>query len=114
MKRNPEDIRRAARIFKALSHPSRLEIACRLAEASSSQKDLIEAMGIPQSSVARMLAPLRDLGLVQGERQGQEVQLSVGSPIIRLLVESVCEWLHPSGNSHAGPHHPKPTMEERP
>ena len=71
------------------------EIACRLAEDSSTQTALVAAMGLPQSTVARLLTPLRDLNLVKGERQGQEVRLSVGDEIISSLVESVCDWLHP-------------------
>ncbi len=92
--RDPKDIQRAAKVFKALSHPGRLEIACRLAEESTTQTALVQSMGLPQSSVARLLAPLRDLELVKGERQGQEVRLSVGDEIIGFLVESVCNWIH--------------------
>ena len=96
VERSPQDIERAAKVFKALSHPGRLEIACRLAEGDSTQTALVDAMGLPQSTVARLLGPLRDLELVKGERQGQEVRLSAGDEIISALVESVCEWLHPS------------------
>jgi ArsR family transcriptional regulator len=103
MKRNPEDIERAARFFKVLAHPARLEIACRLAEGGASQKHLIAELGWPQSSVARFLAPLRDSGIVQGERKGSEVTLSVGSPIIQQLVQSVCEWLHEEGPAAGSP-----------
>ena len=99
VERTPQDIERAAKVFKALSHPGRLEIACRLAEDESTQTALIEAMGLPQSTVARLLAPLRDLDLVKGERKGQEVRLSVGDPIISELVQSVCGWLHPDAQS---------------
>lgn len=95
LRRDPEDIARAALIFKALSHPGRLEIACRLADMKATQKEIVEAMGLPQSSVARLLGPLRDLELIAGERRGQEVDLSVSSPVIGKLVESVCDWLHP-------------------
>ena len=97
VERTPQDIARAAKVFKALSHPGRLEIACRLAEDDSTQTELVAALGLPQSTVARLLGPLRDLELVKGERQGQEVRLSVGDPIIAQLVESVCGWLHADG-----------------
>ncbi|UCE03573.1 MAG: winged helix-turn-helix transcriptional regulator [Candidatus Latescibacterota bacterium] len=96
MKRDPEDIDRAARIFKALSHPQRLEIACRLAEgAPATQTQLVQELGWPQSTLARHLQPLRDLGLVVGERHGPEVVLTVKSAVVRTLVQSVCVWLHP-------------------
>ncbi len=94
LRRDPQDIARAARIFKALSHPGRLEIACRLADMKATQKEIVAAMDLPQSSVARLLNPLRELDLISGVRRGQEVDLSVSSPVIGKLVESVCDWLH--------------------
>ena len=98
MRHDPADIRHAAKVFKALSHPDRLQIACRLAEGEpTTQKVLIEEMGLPQSTLARHLAPLRDLGLVEGRRQGPEVLLAVEDPLVRTLVQSVCVWLHPRG-----------------
>jgi DNA-binding transcriptional ArsR family regulator len=99
--RDPKDIQQAAKVFKALSHPGRLEIACRLVDGPSTQTALVEAMALPQSSVARLLNPLRDLELVKGERQGQEVRLSVGDPVVSLLVETVCDWLHGGGEESA-------------
>ena len=98
MRHDPADIRRAAKLFKALSHPDRLQIACRLAEGEpTTQKVLIEEMGLPQSTLARHLSPLRELGLVHGRRQGPEVFLAVEDPLVRTLVQSVCDWLHPQG-----------------
>jgi ArsR family transcriptional regulator len=102
MKHDPADVRRASKLFKALAHPSRLEIACRLAERSpKTQKQLVDELGWPQSSMARHLAPLRDLGLVQAERAGVEVRLRLRDPLIKTLFESVCEWIedHPNGSS---------------
>ena len=94
MRHDPADVRRASKLFKALAHPSRLEIACRLADnPPKTQKELIDELGWPQSSMARHLAPLRDLGLVEAERAGVEVRLSVRDPIVKTLFQSVCDWL---------------------
>ena len=103
LKRTPEDIARAARIFKALAHPGRLEIACRLAEGPASQKELIAATGRPQSSVARLLLPLRELELVAGTRRGPsgELALSASGSVIGSVVTTVCDWLH-SDSAAAG------------
>jgi ArsR family transcriptional regulator, zinc-responsive transcriptional repressor len=95
MERNPEDIQAAARIFKALSHPARLEIACHLSQdGPSTQKHLISRLGWPQSTMARHLGPLRDVGLIEGERRGPEVELSVTSELVSEMVQSLCDWLH--------------------
>jgi DNA-binding transcriptional ArsR family regulator len=105
LSRAPADIARAAQIFKALSHPGRLEIACRLAEGPASQKELVAATGLPQSSVARLLVPLRELALIAGEqrRPTGEVALAVSSPVVGQLVKTVCDWLHgETGTAGAG------------
>jgi DNA-binding transcriptional ArsR family regulator len=94
MLHDPADTRRAAALFKALAHPGRLEIACRLAASGPrTQKQLIDELDWPQSTVARHVAPLRACGLVEGERRGAEVWLAVRSRLVRTLVQSVCEWM---------------------
>jgi ArsR family transcriptional regulator len=96
MKAEPSDIRRAASIFKVLSHPHRLRIACQLSDGRcTTQKELIEELGWPQSTMARHLSALRDRGLIKATRKGQEVQLELGSPVTRQLLEAVCVWVHP-------------------
>ncbi|MBM4119098.1 helix-turn-helix domain-containing protein [bacterium] len=100
----PEEIARAARIFKALSHPGRLELACRLARGPASQKDLVAATGLPQSSVARLLLPLRELDLIAAAGRGPsgEIALSASSRVIGDLVSTVCDWLHGERSAPAG------------
>ena len=92
----PQDLRRAAGIFKVLSHPSRLRIVCRLFDGRpTTQKELVRDLGWPQSSVARHLAELRSAGLVKATRQGAEVQLEIGSAVAGQLMAAVCDWVHP-------------------
>ena len=98
MRHDRADVERAAQLFKALSHPSRLEIACRLADCGpKTQKELVDALGWPPSSLARHLSPLRALGIVESRRSGVEVHLKVRNPIVKNLFQSVCDWLadHP-------------------
>lgn len=102
----PEDVRRAAGLFKILSHPDRLRLACALGDGrATTQKSLVEELGWPQSTTARHLAALRHAGLVVAERDGAEVQLRMGSPIGLDLMEAVCAWIHevPSDPGEAGP-----------
>ena len=89
----PEDILHAAEIFKALSHPMRLKIACLLRDhGERTQKQLIEELDLPQSSVARYLDPLRQVKLVEARRQGQEVMLSIHGALLGQMLELMCEW----------------------
>jgi len=104
MQHDPQDVRRAANIFKVLSHPHRLQITCRLSDGGTyTQKELIEELGWPQSTMARHLARLRDAGLISATRDGQEIRLQLAGPIAEELMSAVCGWVHPeTGESFAG------------
>lgn len=93
---DPQDIRRASRIFKALSHPDRLRLACRLSTAEpTTQKDLLREFQWPQSTMARHVHTLRELGLLTAERAGLEVRLEVSGPLVKDLLDAMCHWVHP-------------------
>ena len=93
---DPRDLRRAASLFKALSHPDRLRLACLLSGGgTTTQKELTEVLGLPQSTVARHVATLRDLGLIQATREGQRVLLRMEGPVTGDLITAVCRWVHP-------------------
>ena len=91
----PEDRKRAAHLFKVLSHPHRLRLACEVGHAGvTTQRDLIRVLGWPQSTVARHLSDLREAGLIEAEREGAEVLLTPGDPIGLHLMDAVCRWVH--------------------
>lgn len=91
----PEDVRRASALFKVLSHPDRLALACRLGDGrETTQTELLEVFDWPQSTMARHLAALRQVGLVAAERAGAEVVLRLATPLSLQLLETVCGWLH--------------------
>jgi DNA-binding transcriptional ArsR family regulator len=96
MMTDPQDFKRAARIFKALSHPGRLQIACLLGSGRyRTQRDLIEQLGWPQSTVARHIGSLRSGGLITSKRCGTEVHLELVEPVAHKLMSAVCEWVDP-------------------
>ena len=101
---DPQDLRRASGIFKVLSHPDRLRVACLLmTESPLTQKQLIEKLGWPQSTMARHVSALRRLGLITATRHGNEVLLEMGSPVAQHLMDAVCEWVHPeTGEQFSG------------
>jgi DNA-binding transcriptional ArsR family regulator len=103
MKREPteRELREAAEVFKALSHPDRLRLACLLAAGpGATQKELVEALGWPQSTVARHMGALRERGLVSGTREGVEVRLEA-TPLPRLLLDGICGWLRQAAEEEA-------------
>jgi ArsR family transcriptional regulator len=60
-----------AKHFKTLSDPTRLRILALLAAGPLCVCDVMAVLQLPQSTVSRHLATLRDAGWVHGKRQGQ-------------------------------------------
>lgn len=91
----PAEMERAVGLFKVLAHPDRLRLACALGDGRvTTQKELVEEFGWPQSTAARHVAALRLAGLVAAERDGTEVHLRLGNPVALHLLETVCDWVH--------------------
>ncbi len=96
MDADPRDIRRAARLFKALSHPGRLRVVCSLMGGrSTTQKDLIRELRLPQSTVNRHLSRLREIGLVTARQDGSKVVLELQSSVTNNLMRALCDWTNP-------------------
>jgi len=62
-----------ARLCSGISDPIRITILYALAEAPRNVTQLTETLGLPQSTVSRHLAVLRQTGLVLTERDGRQV-----------------------------------------
>ncbi|WP_305041016.1 ArsR/SmtB family transcription factor [Geoalkalibacter sp.] len=63
-------MKQTARLFKALSDETRLRILALLTRGELCVCDLMSILGLPQSTVSRHLAYLRNAGLVTDRRQG--------------------------------------------
>ncbi len=93
------EVRRAVDLFKVLAHPDRLRLACALGDGRvTTQKALMEEFGWPQSTTARHLALLRNAGLIAAERDGAEVRLRLGDPVVLDLMDTICSWVHGPGS----------------
>lgn len=89
---SPQEARRLAGIFKVLSHPDRVRIACLLADGRSlTQRELLDELHWPQSTLARHLATLRERGLVRATRRGSEVYLELASTLPSRLLAAAGE-----------------------
>ena len=59
-----------AQLFKALSEPVRLRILTLLLENERCVCELMAALDLPQSTISRHLAYMKNAGWVEGERRG--------------------------------------------
>jgi DNA-binding transcriptional ArsR family regulator len=101
---SPREMRRALELFKVLSHPERLRLACAMGDGRVvTQKELVEEFGWPQSTAARHIAALRGAGLLSAERDGAEIHLRLGSPVALHLLDTVCAWVHQPAEAGAEP-----------
>jgi len=66
----------AAELLKALAHPARLMVMCRLVDGEASVGELQQG-GLSMSALSQHLAVLRDLALVNTRRQSQTIFYSL-------------------------------------
>ena len=81
-----EDIERASRSLKAMSHPLRLKILCTLGDGEVSVQDIVDSVGTSQSNISQHLAILRDKGILATRKDANRVFYRVGdSRTLRLI-----------------------------
>ncbi|MCP3671098.1 MAG: winged helix-turn-helix transcriptional regulator [Gammaproteobacteria bacterium] len=68
-----EDVERASRSLKAMSHPLRLKILCTLGDHEVSVQDIVEFVGTSQSNISQHLAILRDKGILSSRKDANRV-----------------------------------------
>ena len=84
-----------ATTLQALATPSRLLILDRLREGPATVGQLAEAARMEQSAVSHQLRLLRNLGLVDGVRQGRSIVYSLyDSHVAQLLDEAIYHAEH--------------------
>lgn len=86
-----EDIERASRSIKAMSHPLRLKILCALGEQEVSVQDIVTLVGTSQSNISQHLAILRDKGILMSRKDANRVFYRVGDARTLKLIEMMRE-----------------------
>lgn len=82
-----EDIERASRSLKAMSHPLRLKILCTLGDQQVSVQDIVERVGTSQSNISQHLAILRDKGILASRKDANRVYYRVSDERTLRLIE---------------------------
>ncbi len=93
-----EDISRASRSLKAMSHPLRLKILCTLGDQEVSVQDIVNAVGTSQSNISQHLAILRDKGILASRKDANKVFYRVGDArtlrLIGMMQDVFCSTGH--------------------
>jgi len=80
-------IEKTAEIFKALGHPARLCIVCKLLCKDCNVTELQDCLDLPQSTVSQHLAALKTKGIIKGKRAGVEVIYSVVNEDVKKIIK---------------------------
>lgn len=92
-----DDIERASRAMKAMSHPLRLKILCVLGDKEVSVQDIVDNVGTSQSNISQHLAILRDKGVLKTRKDANRVYYRVGDTrtlrLIGMMREVFCGFI---------------------
>ena len=86
-----EDIDRASRSLKAMSHPLRLKILCTLGDKEISVQDIVDQVGTSQSNISQHLAILCDKGILDSRKDANRVFYRVGDARTLRLIDMMRE-----------------------
>ncbi|MDX2358380.1 metalloregulator ArsR/SmtB family transcription factor [Dietzia sp. PP-33] len=95
------DLDAAVALFHSLSDGTRLTIVRRLTLGETRVADLVDELGMAQSTVSAHIACLRGCGLVEGRPQGRQVFYSLARPELMDLLASAESLLAATGSKVA-------------
>ena len=80
-----------ARLFKALAHPTRLQIVSLIREQAPCVKSMEDILGVSQPNLSQHLSLLRNVGVVEGERDGNQVCYKIKNQIVLKLLDALSQ-----------------------
>lgn len=90
-----ENALKAANFLKGIASQHRLLILCQLAEGEKSVTELIEATGMPQTSMSQHLSKLKEEGIASFRRDHRTLYYSINNDavlkIMDVLYHEFCE-----------------------
>jgi len=85
-----EDYETAAFGLKALAHPARLSILCRLQSKECTVNELVAFTGMSQSAVSQHLSKMKLSNILKDKRKGNRVYYSVEDKRFEKLISALC------------------------
>ncbi|MBA5850170.1 winged helix-turn-helix transcriptional regulator [Clostridium sp. cel8] len=88
MDKNFKKYSQKAEILKALAHPVRLCIVRGLIEKGKCNVNYMQScLDIPQSTLSQHIQKLRTAGIIEGKRNGLEINYSVSNQMVVRLIK---------------------------
>jgi DNA-binding transcriptional ArsR family regulator len=81
------DIAKAARCIKAMSHPLRLKILCVLGNNSISVQEIVEQVGTSQSNISQHLSILRKKNILGSKKEANRVYYFIDDDRMLMLIK---------------------------
>jgi ArsR family transcriptional regulator len=88
---NRDDYNEGARICKALSHPTRLQLMYLIREKHPCVSYMEEALGVAQPNISQHLSLLRNMGIVEAERDGNQVCYRIKNQTVAKLLDALTD-----------------------
>jgi DNA-binding transcriptional ArsR family regulator len=85
------DYNRNAQIFKALAHPTRIHLIELILAKRPCVKMMEETLGLAQPNISQHLSLLRNLGIVQTERDGNQICYFISNERITKLIDLISD-----------------------
>ncbi len=101
----------AAEMLRALAHPMRLAILCRLLDGEAAVSVFESELGLRQPSLSQQLSYLREAGLVATQKASKSVIYRLTDVRVRPVIETVRATFSPNGNPPARPAPASPPRE---
>lgn len=89
--------KRGRAAFRALADETRLEILGLLRNGSRTSGEIADQFESSWPTISRHLAILRDAGLVNAERNGQEIRYELNTSVFDDLIQHLMIWTKPRG-----------------
>ena len=88
----------AVSLFHSLADPTRLRIVQRLMGGEARVRDLVDELGLAQSTISEHVACLRECGLVDGRVEGRQVFYSLTRPELIDILQAAEGLLEATGH----------------
>ena len=82
----------ATELLRAIAHPMRLAVLCRLMQGESSVGGFEAELGLRQPSLSQQLALLREAGLVTTRREAKSIVYGLADNRIALLIDALHQY----------------------